>query len=117
MEQELKDIVVAALEDIKGHNIVVMDVREFTDVTDTMIVATGNTSRQVKALAENVAVEAKNAGFMPLGMEGEDQGEWVLVDLDHVVVHVMQPAIREFYNLEKLWELRPSERKLDMGDQ
>lgn len=109
MQKTLQDIVVEALEDVKAQKITIMQVREVTDVTDTMIVATGNTGRQVKALADNVVYEAKQAGFMPIGMEGEEQAEWILVDLGDVVVHVMQPQVREFYNLEKLWEIRPGD--------
>lgn len=101
--QELCDLAVEALEDIKGIDIRILDVVNKSSVTDIMIFASGNTSRQVKALANSVAEKAKKAGSPALGLEGDDGNEWVLVDLGDVVVHVMQPTIREFYNLEKLW--------------
>ena len=102
------DIAVAALEDMKAHNIKVMDVRKLTDVADTMIVATGTSDRHVKSIAGRVIDKAEEAGHRPLGVEGQVEGEWVLVDLQDVIVHVMLPRIREFYGLEKLWEIRPS---------
>lgn len=101
--EQLRDLVIDALEDIKAIDIRVLDVRGRSSVTDVMIVASGNTARQVKALSDNVVVKAKQAGIKPLGVEGEMQGEWALVDLGDVVVHIMQPSIRDFYNLEKLW--------------
>ncbi len=101
--QQLCDLAVEALEDIKGIDIKVLDVIDKSSVTDIMVFASGNTSRQVKALANSVADKAKKAGSPALGIEGDDSNEWVLVDLGDVVVHVMQPTIREFYNLEKLW--------------
>ena len=108
--KQLSELAIEALEDIKGIDIKVFDVIDKSTVTDIMIFASGNTSRQVKALANSVAVKAKEAGFPALGIEGDDTSEWVLVDLGDVVVHIMQPAIREFYNLEKLWgEDSPSE--------
>ncbi len=101
--KELCELAVEALEDIKGIDIKILDVIDKSSVTDIMIFASGNTSRQVKALANSVADKAKKAGSPALGIEGDDSNEWVLVDLGDVVVHVMQPSIREFYNLEKLW--------------
>ena len=101
--KQLCDLAVDALEDIKGIDIKVFDVADKSSVTDIMVFVSGNTSRQVKALAENVALKAKEAGMPALGIEGDDTSEWVLVDLGDVVVHVMQPSVREFYNLEKLW--------------
>lgn len=101
--EQLCDLVIDALEDIKAIDIRVLDVRGKSSVTDIMIVASGNTARQVKALSDNVVVKSKQAGVKPLGVEGEMQGEWALVDLGDVVVHIMQPSIRDFYNLEKLW--------------
>ncbi len=110
--KELCDLAVDALEDIKGIDIKVLDVINKSSVTDIMIFASGNTSRQVKALANSVADKAKKAGSPALGLEGDDSNEWILIDLGDVVVHVMQPAIREFYNLEKLWgEDSPAESK------
>jgi len=106
--EQLKKLVIDALEDIKGSDIVALDVSDKTSVCDVMVVATGNTNRQVKSLANHVVEAAKQAGVRPLGVEGDDVGEWVLVDLGDVVVHVMQPQIRDFYNLEKLWDITPS---------
>ncbi len=99
----LSKIAVAALEDLKGQQITVLDVQKLTTVTETMIICTGTSNRHVKSLAQNVAEDAKQAGFRPLGIEGVDTGEWVLVDLGGVVVHVMQAQARAFYQLEKLW--------------
>ena len=94
---------VAALEDIKGCDIVVLDVRRMTALFDKVIVASGDSARQNKALANNVQEKLKALGATVHGVEGTDTGEWVLVDLGAVVVHVMQPAIRQYYNLEELW--------------
>jgi|SRR6056297_2908324 len=107
--EQLKALVIDALEDLKAVNLVSIDVRGLTDVMDWMIVASGNSSRHVKSLADNVSVSAKAAGVMPLGVEGMDVGEWVLVDLGDVVAHIMLPATRDFYDLERLWlDPRPS---------
>ncbi len=103
--KELQLLVIDALEDIKAEDIQILDVMTMTDVTDFMIIATGKTTRQVKALANEVSTQAKAAGIKPLGMEGEDIGEWALVDLGDVIVHVMTPQIRITYNLEKLWSV------------
>jgi ribosome-associated protein len=100
---ELTRIAVAALEDIKAKDITVMDVRHLTSLFDTMIVASGDSTRQVKALADNVREKVKEAGGDILGTEGEQAAEWVLVDAGSVIVHVMHPATREYYNLEELW--------------
>ena len=92
-----------ALDDLKGVNPVTLDVQGISNVMDYLVICSGTSNRHVKSLAENVIKEAKGAGHMPLGVEGEDAGEWVLVDLGDVVVHVMQPATRDFYDLERLW--------------
>ena len=106
---ELSELVVDALEEVKAQDIVKLDVRDLTTVTDYMIVASGTSNRHVKALAEAVAEKAREAGHRPAGIEGEDGSEWVLLDLQDTLVHVMLPRVREFYNLEKLWSLRPTE--------
>ena len=106
--EELSDLVVDALDEIKGLDITKLYVRDMTTVTDWMIVASGTSSRHVKALVDNVAEKAKAAGHRPTGVEGEDGGEWVLLDLQDALVHVMLPKVREFYNLEKLWSITPS---------
>ncbi len=103
--EQLCTLIVAALEDVKAQEITVLDVRDMTAVTDYMIVASGTSNRHVKALAETVAEKAKAAGHRPIGIEGEEGGEWVLLDLHDALVHVMLPKVREFYNLEKLWSL------------
>lgn len=101
--EQLKDLVVGTLADMKARDVTVMDVRGKTTVTDFMIVASGTSDRHVKAIAETVAFKAKEAGEMPLGAEGVNDGEWALVDLNGVVVHVMLPKVRDFYSLERLW--------------
>jgi ribosome-associated protein len=106
--EQLCDLVVDALEDVKATDIVKLDVRELTTVTDYMIVASGTSNRHVKALADAVADKAREAGHRPAGIEGEAGSEWVLLDLQDTLVHVMLPRVREFYNLEKLWLLSPA---------
>jgi ribosome-associated protein len=101
--ETLRQLVVDTLDDMKARDIAVMDVRGKTAVTDYMIVASGTSDRHVKAMAETVAFRAKEAGEPPLGMEGVSEGEWALVDLNGVVVHVMLPKVRDYYNLERLW--------------
>ncbi len=105
--EQLCDLVVAALEEVKAKDIVRLDVRELTTVTDYMIVASGTSNRHVRALADAVADKAREAGHRPAGIEGEEGSEWVLLDLRDTLVHVMLPRVREFYNLEKLWLLSP----------
>jgi ribosome-associated protein len=89
---------------MKAVNVKVLDVRGLTDIADTLIVASGTSDRHVRSIAEHVVEQAKRNGFRPLGAEGEREGEWVLVDLQDVVVHVMLPRVREFYGLERLWD-------------
>ncbi|MGV6816239.1 MAG: ribosome silencing factor [Thiotrichales bacterium] len=103
--QAILDLVLAALEDVKAQDVKVIDVRGKTSITDLMVIATGTSTRQVKALADSVIQKAKAHGYQPLGSEGEGSMEWMLVDLNDVVVHVMLPETRDFYNLEKLWEM------------
>lgn len=99
-------IAVAAIEDLKGFDIRVLDVRSLTTITDVMIICSGTSSRHVKSIAANVVEQSKGQGARPRGLEGFDQGEWVLVDLGGVVVHVMQLSTRAFYQLEKLWDMQ-----------
>ena len=113
---ELKLLVIDALEDIKAEDIQVLDVTKMTDVTDLMVIASGKSTRQVKALANQVVTQAKAAGIQPLGVEGEDMGEWALVDLGDVIVHVMTPQTRATYNLEKLWQVPEPEHQVSAED-
>lgn len=107
--EQLTEIVLRALEDLKAVDVRVLDVRGKTSITDIMVIASGTSDRHVKALAENVIEQAKAHGCKPLGSEGEGTAEWVLVDLVDVVVHIMRPDIRAFYNLEKLWAVDAAE--------
>src|SRR6516165_1230721 len=103
----LQSAVTTALDDMKAVNVRVLDVRGLTDIADTMVIASGNSDRHVRSIAERVVEKAKAAGFRPLGTEGTRDGEWALVDLQDVVVHVMLPRVREFYGLERLWDSGP----------
>ena len=98
-----KKLVIAALEDIKAHDILAIDVRKVTPIFDWIILASADSGRQTKALARHVRDKLKEAGSAIVGTEGEDSGEWILVDAGDIVAHVMQPAVRDFYNLEELW--------------
>jgi ribosome-associated protein len=106
---ELLDVVVETLEDKKGLNISVIDVQGKSSVTDYMIVATGTSDRHIKALADYVDIKVKEKGFRPLGIEGNDGSEWVLLDLGDIILHVMTAQMREFYQLEKLWQVEYTE--------
>lgn len=101
--EELLEIARESLDDLKAKDICVLDVQSLTTVTDYLIIASGTSSRHVNSIANNVIATAKEAGQRPLGTEGQDAGEWVLIDLQDVIVHVMQPRVREFYKLEDLW--------------
>jgi ribosome-associated protein len=101
--EQIRQFAVEALEEIKARDVVVLDTRKLTALFDYMIVASAESTRQTKALARNVADKVKTVGGQVLSTEGEQTGEWVLVDLGSVIVHIMQPAIREYYNLEQLW--------------
>ena len=103
--EALRKIVIDALEELKARDITVLDVRGIASFTDLMVVASGTSTRQVKALADKVLDKCRLAGVRPLGVEGEQEAEWVLVDLGDIVVHVMLPQTRDFYNLEKLWSV------------
>jgi ribosome-associated protein len=101
--ENLLTLITSALTDMKGKDIVQLDVRGLSNVTDYMVIATGTSNRHVKSLADEVSFQAKQNGVIPLGIEGEMSGDWVLSDLGDVVVHVMQAEAREFYDLERLW--------------
>ena len=105
--RKLQKITVSALEDIKGEDIEVINTTKLTALFDRIVVATGNSNRQTRALARNVQEKVKEAGGEVCGVEGEDSGEWVLVDLGDIVVHVMLPAVRSHYKLEELWQTAP----------
>ncbi|MCU7914402.1 MAG: ribosome silencing factor [Candidatus Thiodiazotropha sp. (ex Gloverina cf. vestifex)] len=109
--EALRVVVLQALDDMKAKDVVVLDVRGKTSITDIMIVASGTSDRHVKSIAQTVAFKAKEAGEAPLGTEGVDDGEWALVDLNGVVLHVMQPRVRDFYHLERLWAMDSPEAK------
>ncbi|MFN3237766.1 MAG: ribosome silencing factor [Pseudomonadales bacterium] len=104
---DLKQLVIDALEDLKGNDIKCLDVRKQTDIADYMVIASGTSSRHVAALVNNVVAEASEVGIKPKGVEGQEAGDWILIDLVDVVVHVMNPDAREFYDLERLWSLEP----------
>ena len=104
---ELKELILTALDDLKGIQLAALDVRELTDVTDYLVIASGNSNRHVKSLADNVIDVVRQHGMRPLGVEGQTGADWVLVDFGDVVVHVMQPATRDFYDLERLWSGAP----------
>ena len=115
--RKLQKIAVAALEDIKAKDIEVINTAKVSAMFDRVIIATGDSNRQVKALAKNVHDKVKEAGGQVIGVEGEEAGEWVLVDLGDIVVHVMQPAVRAYYNLEELWKITPKRtRKKSAAD-
>ena len=101
--QTLHTFIVDKIDDLKGRDIVVLDVRGKSSITDCMIICSGNSNRHVCSIADHVAEELRHAGLQPLGIEGESEGEWVLVDMGDVIVHVMQDDTRALYQLEKLW--------------
>jgi ribosome-associated protein len=113
---KLQKIAVAALEDIKGKDITVLNTTKLTALFDRVIVATGDSNRQVNALARNVHDKVKEAGGEVIGTEGEEGGEWVLVDLGDIVVHIMQPTVRAYYNLEELWQTAPKRARKKAAD-
>jgi ribosome-associated protein len=103
--EALRDLVLKTLDDMKARDVKVLDVRGKTSITDIMIIASGTSDRHVKSVAEAVVFQAKQAGEPPLGTEGVEQGEWALLDLNGVVVHVMLPRVRDYYQLERLWSV------------
>ncbi|HKU15031.1 MAG TPA: ribosome silencing factor [Steroidobacteraceae bacterium] len=107
----LVQVVEGALDEMKAVSVRVLDVHKLTDITDTMIIASGNSDRHVRSIADRIVEHAKKAGFRPMGVEGERDGEWVLVDLQDVIVHIMLPRVREFYRLENLWDVSAARRE------
>ncbi len=111
--EQLKDVALKAIEDLKATDVVVLDVRGKASFTDYMVIASGTSDRHLKALANEVHTQAKAAGNPPLSTAGEDSRNWILVDLGDVVVHLMRPEVREMYELEKLWRINEPQRNTD----
>jgi ribosome-associated protein len=106
----LKTVVVDALADMKALEVKVLDVRGLTDIADWMVIASGTSDRHVRSVAQRVVERTKEAGFRPHGVEGQQDSDWVLIDLSEMIVHVMLPRVREFYGLEKLWDITATKR-------
>ncbi len=107
--EQLRDIALSALDDMKAKEVVCLDVKPLTSMADYMIVASGTSSRHVKSMADNVVENSKKNGCQPIGVEGDAGAEWVLVDLGAVIAHIMLPDTRKFYDLEKLWSMSPDD--------
>ena len=108
--EQKTNAIISALEDIKAHDIIVINTSKLSPLFERMVIASAQSTRQTKALADNVEDKLKEIGEIPLSIEGADSGEWVLVDFGEVLVHIMQPAVRAYYNLEELWDARPQPR-------
>lgn len=108
--EALQELVVTILDDLKAEDITFIDLRGRSPLTDGMVVANGRSTRHVKSMADNLVVRAKAAGYPPIGVEGQREGEWILVDLNDIIVHLMLPQTRAFYNLEKLWSVSEQRR-------
>jgi ribosome-associated protein len=106
----LKTVVIDALDGMKALEVKFLDVRGLTDVADSMVIASGTSDRHVRSIAQRIVEKAKEAGFRPHGIEGQQDGDWVLIDLNDMIVHVMLPRVREFYGLEKLWDMTVAKR-------
>jgi len=106
----LQTVVTNALADMKALEVKLLDVRGLTDIADTMVIASGTSDRHVRSVAQRVVEKAKEAGFRPHGVEGQQDGDWVLIDLSEIIVHIMLPRVREFYGLEKLWDMTIAKR-------
>lgn len=113
--ESLGDLIVEVLDDLKAQSVLRLDVRHLTSMTDMMIIASGRSDRHVRAVAQALLERCEEAGCVPIGIEGQDGGEWVLVDLGDAIVHVMQPNVREFYALEKLWDIASRRESGDAG--
>ena len=105
--EDIKDLAINALEEMKAKDVVCLDVKPLTSMADYMVVCSGTSNRHVKSIANQVVEDSKKAGHMPIGVEGENGAEWVLVDLSDVIIHIMLPDTRKFYDLEKLWSMSP----------
>lgn len=103
MKESLKAIVLNALSEGKANDVNCLDVKQLTDITDHMIIASGTSTTHVRSISDRVLKDAKNKDYLPIGIEGEKEADWILIDLGDVIVHVMLPGTRAFYNLEKLW--------------
>ena len=112
---DVVSVVERALDDMKAVQVKVLDVRKLTDIADTLIIASGTSDRHVRSIADKVVENAKKSGFRPMGVEGQRDGEWVLVDLQDVIVHVMLPRVRELYRLENLWDVSAARRDAAVG--
>jgi len=110
IKPSLKAVVTDALADMKALEVKVLDVRGLTDIADFMVIASGTSDRHVRAVAQRVVERTKQAGFRPHGIEGQQDSDWVLIDLNEMIVHVMLPRVREFYGLEKLWDITATKR-------
>jgi len=110
-QKAINKALVEALEEVKALDIQVLDVRKLTSIADTMIIASGRSDRQVKGMADKVIERAKELGIPPLGVEGEQQGSWILVDMGDVIAHLMHPTTRAYYQLEKLWSVDQADSK------
>lgn len=106
----LKTVILDALDDMKALEVKFLDVRGLTDIADFMVIASGTSDRHVRSVAQRVVEKAKAAGFRPHGIEGQQDGDWVLIDLNEMIIHVMLPRVREFYGLEKLWDMTVTKR-------
>ena len=109
-KHSLKNVVLGALDDMKALEVRILDVRGLTDIADCMVIASGTSDRHVRSVAQRVVERTKEAGFRPHGVEGQQDSDWVLIDLSEMIVHVMLPRVREFYGLEKLWDMTATKR-------
>jgi ribosome-associated protein len=109
-------VIELALDDMKAVQVKILDVRKLTDIADTLVIASGNSDRHVRSIADKVVEQAKKAGFRPMGVEGQRDGEWVLVDLQDAIVHIMLPRVRELYRLEDLWDVSAARRDAAVGE-
>lgn len=114
--EQLTELVTTALDDLKAQDVAILDISDKSSIADAMVIATGTSERHVGSIANAVVIQAKAAGEQPLGVEGEMKSDWVLVDMGDVIVHIMTPKARDFYELEKLWSVRPSTDSNENGE-